>query len=202
MNHHVKRSLATSLIALATVSSAWAQAGYVTDATFTAQPAGNGTFNYTIQLNNEASSGSQVGFFWFAWVPSGQDLLPSAPTVTGMPANWYSAVAGGYNYYNPYPDGYSIEFYVYGTPGLQPGQSATFEFNSPDAPSALTSNSPYFNAPAGTSYIYADYTMYDVGAALTVTPAPEPSSVALLVAGGASLWFAARRRSQKRAAAI
>jgi hypothetical protein len=202
MNLLLKRLLISSLLSFATMSSAWAQANYVTDANFTAQAAGNGTYNYTIQLNNEASSGSQVGFFWFAWVPSGQDLLPSAPTVTGMPANWYSAVAGGTSYYNPYPDGYSIEFYVYGTPGLQPGQSATFEFNSPDAPSALTSNSPYFGAPAGTSYVYADYTMYDVGAAVTVTPAPEPSSTILLTAGALALCLATWRRSQKRAAAL
>ena len=202
MKHYLKRSLITSLISFATVSSAWAQGSYAADANFTAQPAGNGTYNYTIQLNNEASSGSQVGFFWFAWVPSGQDLLPSVPTVTGMPANWYSVVAGGTSYYNPYPDGYSIEFYVYGMPGLQPGQSATFEFNSHDAPSALTSTSPYFNAPAGTSQVYSDYFMGDAGATLVVAPAPEPSAVTFLVMGAAGLCFAARRRSRSRAAAV
>jgi hypothetical protein len=38
--------------------------------------------------------------------------------------------------------------------------------------------------------------MGDAGASLVVTAAPEPSSIALLAAGAASLCFAVRRRSQ------
>src|SRR5471030_1623595 len=84
--------------------------GYVVDAQITSQAAGNGTYNYTIKLNNDGSSTASIGTFWFAWVPDyyGYDLLTSVPTITQTPYGWYS-YPNNNSYY--YPDGYSLEFY-------------------------------------------------------------------------------------------
>src|SRR5579885_1566641 len=99
--------------------------GYVVSAQITSQPAGNGTYNYNIVLNNDSFSMQSIGTFWFAWVPDyyGYDLLNSAPTITQMPAGWYGYVNNN-GYY--YPDGYSIEFYNYYGSAIQPGSTATF----------------------------------------------------------------------------
>lgn len=190
--HRFKRAWLSATILLAAVSAARSQ-GFAVNAQFSAQAAGNGTYNYTITLNNEAASLSPVAVFWLAWVPDGYgyDLLPSMPTITQTPDSWYGYVTGPNNYY--YADGYSIEFYAYGDP-LQPGNSLTFGFNSPDAPDVLTQNSPFLAIPAGTSYVYSDVYMYDPGAQISLQPVPEPSVVSLSSVVASSLLFAAHRR--------
>ncbi len=169
---------------------------YVVNSQITSQAVGDGTYDYTIQLNNDGSSSASIGEFWFAWVPDyyGYDLLTSAPTITQMPAGWTDNVV-----YNPYsgiygPDGYSIQFFA-GTP-LAPGGSYTFGFSSADSPTTLAQNSTYYPVPTLTSYVY-DASGYDYyGSEILVTPAavPEPSTVGLLGICAAGLLFAAKRR--------
>jgi hypothetical protein len=170
--------------------------GYLVNAQITSQAAGGGTYNYTIQLNNDSSSTASIGEFWFAWVPDyyTYDLLTSAPTVTQMPADW-----NDYVIYNPYggyygPDGYSIQFYG-GTP-LAPGDSYTFGFNSADSPATLAQNSTYYGVPTLTSYVY-DASGYDYsGTEILVAPSavPEPSINCLLGICAVGLLFATRHR--------
>jgi len=166
--------------------------GYAVDAKISNQDAGNGTYNYTITLNNENSSGQSIGMFWFAWVPDyyGYDLLASNPTVTQMPYGWY-AYSVNNSYY--YPDGYSIEFYNYYGSDLTPGNSFTFGFNSADSPDTLNQNSSYYSIPTMTSFVYNDYTMSDAGFEFVVTPAvappPPPALKGLVSAGNGSFRF-------------
>jgi hypothetical protein len=166
--------------------------GYVVNASITSQAVGDGTYDYTIVLNDDSSSTEPVGTFWFAWVPDdyGYDLLGSSPTVTQLPSGWYPYVSND-SYY--YPDGYSIEFYNYYGSALSPGSSYTFKFNSPDSPATLAQNSQYDDIPTLTSYVYSSYAFSDDGAQFVVA-VPEPSVTGLIGLCTAGLLFAARRR--------
>jgi hypothetical protein len=178
--------------------------GYVVNAQITSQAVGDGTYNYTIQLNNDSSSTEPIETFWFAWVPNvyGYDLLASAPTITQLPAGWSDYVSSANYYLPPGADGYSIEFYNYNTPpaagagGLAPGGSLSFGFNSPDSPATLAKNSSYYPVPTLTSYVYTTYAESDPGAELLVTPTavPEPSTTALLEVCAAGLLFVYSRQ--------
>lgn len=165
---------------------------YVVDGQISAQSAGNGTYNYTITLNNESSSMNPVGTFWFAWVPDyyGYDLLTSSPTSIQAPSGWSYYVTGPNNYY--YPDGYGIQFYNYDSP-MNPGSSLTFGFTSPDSPDMVEGTSQYFPDAATTSYVYSSYAEYDPGAEVDLTPVPEPSSLGLLAFGAVGLFVTRRR---------
>ncbi len=177
--------------------------GYIPSAQISGQAAGDGTYNYTIQLFNDSSATESIGTFWFAWVPNvyGYDLLPSTPTITGEPYGWYGYANNSGYYYN---DGYSLLFYNgYGS-NIAPGQSDIFTFNSPNSPTALGLdipggiNSSFFSASMLTSYVYAGGPFSDGGGAFVVAPvpAPEPSTYSLL-AGGAVLGVLFVLKSKK-----
>jgi len=163
---------------------------YIVDAQMTNQAVGDGTYNYTITLNNKTGSGQSVGMFWFAWVPDygGYDLLPSYPTITQIPDGWYAYVINNSDYY---PDGYSIEFFNYDPSlDLMPGNSFTFVFNSADSPDTLNQDSSYYPVPTLTSFVFNDYSMSDAGAEFVVTqtgtPPPPPVLNGLAVTGDGS----------------
>ena len=90
----MKNTLKLAFVSFSLLCPAWdgmlhAQ-GYVVDAHMTSQAVGDGTYNYTIQLNNNSSSTTSIETFWFAWSPYyyGYDLLTSAPTITQTPSGW------------------------------------------------------------------------------------------------------------------
>jgi hypothetical protein len=188
-------TLITGLLLIGATYQAQAQ-GYVASAQISAQAVGDGTYNYTIQLNNSSSSMNPIGTFWFAWVPDvyGYDLLTSMPMNLQTPAGWGGYVTGGDSYY--YPDGYSIQFYANAAP-LAPGSSLTFGFNSTDSPATLNATSPYFNLPASTSYIYASYAEGDPGAEIALQVVPEPSSLSLVLVAVFGVIFGGRRSLPK-----
>jgi hypothetical protein len=170
--------------------------GYLPHAQFSGQVAGDGTYDYTLTLDNDPSATASIGTFWFAWTDYGYDLLPSMPTITGLPTDWNASVLGGpYSIYGyTYLDGYSIEFTS--TTPLAPGGSLQFQFNSPDAPNILDGNSPLFDIPIGTSFVYSGGPFSDAGGQLLVipTPVPEPSPYRFLALSLGTLLFASRRR--------
>ena len=185
-----------SLLCLSREDTLHAQ-GYMATAQITSQAAGDGTYNYSIVVNNSSSSTLSLNTFWFAWLPAGNDLLASSPTIIDQPDGWY-----GYTVNNSYygPDGYSLDFYNYYGSAIDPGTSATFSFNSPDAPATLMGNSTYADpgTPVMTSYVYdQDYPDGDgFGFQVSFAPVPEPSSIALLGVSAVGLLYLARR-SQK-----
>jgi hypothetical protein len=182
----MKRSVRSILATVAILPLSLALQGalraqdYTVSAQMSSQLHGDGTYDYTIELHNDSSSLLSINTFWFAWVPYsyGYDLLPSNPTVTQAPSGWYNYVFNN-SYY--YPDGYSIEFNNYYGQALDPGQTFTFGFNSPDSPDTLSQQSPYYYAPTLTSFAYNSSPGYDPGAQFVVeiAPVPEPSALAL-----------------------
>jgi hypothetical protein len=193
----MKKTLKLALISLSLLypglNSVTHAQSYVVDAQITSQPVGDGSYNYTIQLNNESSSTEPVGTFWFAWVPDayGYDLLTSVPTAIQTPSGWSYTLSGG-SYY--YPDGVSIEFLNTSDAALTPGSSYTFGFNSFDSPTTLNQNSPYYPIPTLTSYVYSGGPFSDSGALILPAAVPEPSATGLLGICAVSLLLASRCR--------
>ena len=169
--------LATLLLASVHQSSAQIDA----NGAITSVPAGL-NYDYTITLNNTASSTSPIETLWYAWVP-GQDFLPTSPISVQAPAGWNSTITGG----GP-GDGFAIEFFTSTAP-LNPGNSLLFQFQSADTPAELAGNSPtHPTEPVGTSVLYAGAPLASSSATILVQPVPEPSAVALLALGGVVLW--------------
>ncbi|HUD46833.1 MAG TPA: PEP-CTERM sorting domain-containing protein [Candidatus Baltobacteraceae bacterium] len=145
------------------------------DATISAVQDG-GVYDYTIELNNPSGSPA-VGTFWYAWVP-GQFYLGTEPSSVTSPSGWSDSVVANH----------SIEFNTSTAP-LAPGTSATFGFTSTEAPATLYASS------ADISFVYTGSTAFSgSGEQFTVSPIPEPSSIALMMTGLTGAWFARRKR--------
>ena len=129
-------------------------------------------FNYQITLHNSGTT--NIGAFWFAWVP-GKDFLPTAPTSIIKPVGWSATVNGSGT-----TDGRSIEF-IDNSSLLTPGTSLSgFGFTSNDSPAQLAGKSPFFtSASVGTSFVYAGVPFSDAGFQLNVSVVPEPTAIAL-----------------------
>jgi hypothetical protein len=155
--------------------------------TFTSSPNG-ANYNYTITLHNTGTT--NVGTFWFAWIP-GQDYMLNNPISVSNPTGWGSTVTGGFA-----NDGYAIKW-VASTAPITPGNSLNFNFTSAETPAQLAGNSPFFNhPPEATSFVYIGAPETDPGFQFVVTPAPEPGSMILVGIGlsvGLGLWTRRRK---------
>jgi hypothetical protein len=163
----------------------------------------SGDYTYDVTFQNSSSSMNPVAFIWFAWTPDngpynyGGDLMQDSPAAgITTPSGWS---ANAYSFY-PFPgyDGYSIQF-TSGSTGLAPGQSVTFQFDSPDSPSVMGGLSRYPFAdsthyPVLYSYYYQ--TTSETGASgnftVSLVPAPEPSTLGLLTLGSLALLWSGR----------
>ncbi len=160
--------------------------GINADAQLSSQAVGDGTFNYTITLHNEASSSQSINTFWFAWIPNpsnpyGYDLLSSMPTGVTGPSGWFSFATSG-SFYDSYPDGWSIEAYNYSGPAAVPGSTLTFTFNSVDSPADIAGTSHFLPISTSTSYLYSGILAGNTDQ-FVVQGAPEPSTLGLLLLG-------------------
>jgi hypothetical protein len=137
-----------------------------------------GVYDYTIILNNPASS-SAVETFWFDWTP-GNFYLESNPTSTGEPAGWSVSLTSG-----------SIEYNTSTAP-LEPGFSDTFTFVSTEAPASVYADSD--KGAADSSTVYTGPAAFS-GSAQTfnVAAVPEPSSISLIAIGLAGAVIARKR---------
>lgn len=161
-----------------------AEAGITASSTISSQQLGPNSYQYSLSLTNTGTT--PIGTFWFGWVP-GYDLLPNAPTSVSSPAGWSGGEVADY-----YGVG-SVQWVTTSSP-LQPGHTlSSFEFTSPDAPSALEGTS--FGLPVKYSYVYIGAPETDPGFLLTAQTAsvPEPASLFSLAAGAALVLCRPRR---------
>jgi len=178
-----------ALIALAALSATAQAQTLSANAQLNGQAGTGNTFDYTITLNNSASSTVSISTFWYAWTPSG-DYLPSSPSLVTPPSGWSDAIthfgAG---------DGYGIEFTA-NTAGnaLAPGQFLDFNFETLDTPTDLAGNSPFYpTTPVGTSVVYQGTAFTVPSLTFGVQSVPEPSVLSLLTVAGLVL-FGRRRK--------
>jgi hypothetical protein len=186
--HATARLLGIALIVGGAAGSAHAQGTLAVTGQVTGTPAGGGLYDYTITLQNSAASTATVGTFWYGWVP-GVFYLPTSPTSVTAPNGWTCSTPslGGI---------FSIEFVASTSASyIQPGGSLNFSFVSSDTPALIGGNSPaHPTTPTGTSFVYSAGPFSIPGQQFVVSSVPEPSALALLVAGAGGLWVAARRR--------
>jgi hypothetical protein len=144
----------------------------------------NPVFNYSLTLDNTGTT--NIGTFWYAWVP-GEDFLPSVPSNVTAPAGWHIAITGAGNSL----DGSAIQFEGNSNFVAPGGSLGGFDFSSPDTLAALAGSSPsHPSVPAQTFTTYTGGTAFS-GAAFTSvateTAVPEPASCGLLILAGSLL---------------
>ena len=145
----------------------------------------NGT-NWHYDATLQDTGDTDVGTFWYAWVP-GKDFLQTSPTNIQSPFGWTSTVT---HFPDSPTNGYAIQWKVDGDDvyDLLPGESfAGFSFDTPDSPTQLAGDSTFYSGtPTGTSFVYSGAPFSDAGfqfVAAPATPAPEPASLGLLSLG-------------------
>ena len=166
-----------------------APAGYIVTATTTAQLNVDGIdYDYLVTLKDDAASTSNIGTFWYSWLP-GQDYMFNRPISVTNPAGWTSSITGG-NAGN----GFAIRWVAGAGSALTPGTSLTFGFTSAETPAQLAGFSRYFpTTPVGTSVVYSAGPFSDPGFQfVAAAPVPEPSSLVLSLLAGLG-WFVRKR---------
>lgn len=132
-----------------------------------------GEFQYNIALTNTSTDSSNIGTFWFAWVP-GSDFMQVMPTSIKQPTGWGANITG----LNNASDGNAIQW-VASSNLLAAGATDDFSFDSTETLSQLFGPSPYGTKPIETtSLAYTGAPFSDYGFEFVV---PEPASASLLV---------------------
>jgi len=153
----------------------------------TAGTAQSPIYNYGITLTDTGNT--NVGSFWFAWVP-GFDFLPTVPLSKSAPTGWTANVAGAGQSF----DGSSIQ-YVATSNALTAGHSlGGFNFSSHDSPSTLAAISSFSSSHhVMDSFVYSGGLFSDLGFQLTVAPvATGPVAKKLAIASQPSTQVAGK----------
>lgn len=173
--------LAFPVLAVASMLSASpSRANLAASAQVTATQLGGGEYQYDITLNDTGTT--NVGTFWFSWVP-GLDFMSVSPTSILSPTGWVDAITHG-----GATDGYAIQWIDDGA-ALSAGNSlAGFQFDSTLTPAQLAAASPINSAfPTTTSFVYIGKPFADPGsqfvASVTPTATPEPGTLAIAALG-------------------
>jgi hypothetical protein len=111
---------------------------------------GPDSYRYGITLTDAGTT--QLGTFWFAWVP-GQDYLDTSPTSVSDPTGWEDLVTNA-----DASDGFGIQWHVVSTSAdeLSPGNSLSFTFDSTDTPAEVFGDSNFYpTTPVLTAFVYS-----------------------------------------------
>ncbi|MDB5174010.1 MAG: hypothetical protein JWN51_2783 [Phycisphaerales bacterium] len=140
--------------------------------TISSQQTGPNTYKYSLTLTDTGTT--NIGTFWFGWIPA-YDLLPTAPLSISSPTAQWTGIDA--------PDIFGVASvqWVNATTPLQPGQTLSgFTFTTTDPPSVLAGRS-LLNLETGRSYVYIGAPETDPGFTFVpTTVTPEPASLALL----------------------
>ena len=146
-------------------------------------------YDYSLTVSDSGAATSPIGSFWFGWVP-GEFFLATDPTSASAPTGWSATVVNN-----------SIQFLASSsTYDIAPGGSLSgFGFTSADTPATMAGDAVaagYPTTPVTTTVAYGAGFFSSPSDTFVVTVVPEPSSLALLLAGPL-YWFAIRRRIRK-----
>jgi Ca2+-binding RTX toxin-like protein len=135
---------------------------------------------YTYQMTVTDTGTTNIGTFWFGWVP-GQDFLASQPGTVASPSGWTEKLTGS----NNSSDGTAIQW-VASSQLITPGSSlAGFGFTTTDSPAALAGNSvTHPQTPVLTSFVYSGAPFSDSGFEFVATS--DTSSGSVLTVDGTS----------------
>jgi hypothetical protein len=160
-------------------------------ATIGATPLGGGEFQYNLALTNTSTDGSNIGTFWFSWIP-GVDYMEAKPTSITAPTGWIFPITGA----NNSSDGNAIEYYNIGGSGdqLTPGHTFNFSFDSTEPLSQILGPSSFDgHLVETTAFIYAGFPESDAGLEIQATAVPEPVTASMLALCGGGLLMRRRR---------
>jgi hypothetical protein len=144
-------------------------------------------WDYTITLENTSAPGTSLEGFWYGWIVGDFDL-GAVPSNASNSLGWANTV-----------DGDSIQFQGGAGDALGAGQSGTFSFESTENPTEITTS------PQGESVAFTGTIGFNENEAGVSTPVfspelvttPEPSTFALLGAGGFVLILMKNRKLGK-----
>ena len=142
----------------------------------------------------DASDATQpIGTVWFAWVP-GEDFLATSPLAETSPTGWkVNAITHAGS-----SDGYAIQWVATSSASDIPigGSLSGFGFTTADSPAAIEGNSVFFpGTPVLTTFAYNAGPFSDAGTEFTVTPVPEPATVAMALLPMTLLFLRRSRRT-------
>lgn len=182
------RVLMALVVTVAAAGSAKGQGIIDATGTFTAAPGAGNTSAYTLMLQNNSDSTSPIGSFWFGWVP-GQFYLPSTPSSAQAATGWTENIVNGGGASSIQFVASSSSFY------LAPGSSLSFEFNSADPLAVMEGNAPnHPTVPVTTSVVYGNGLFSTPSETIVFGAVPEPSTLALVLAGCLGWRLAGKRR--------
>jgi hypothetical protein len=185
-------SIRTMLLVAAAGMASSIHAAEIASATISSTQLGPTDWQYDLTLTDTGTT--NVGTFWFSWVP-GEDFMGVAPTGVLSPASWSDNITNG-----GATDGFAIQWLA--TPGdeLTPGNSLVgFQFDSTLSPAEMAGDSPFYpSTPVLTSFVYSGAPFSDAGFQFLVRPAataaPEPVNGALAILGACVLVLMRMRR--------
>jgi hypothetical protein len=176
----MKTTILTLIIAAGAATLALGQ-GEIASGTISGS--GTGPYNYSLILMDAAGATSPIGSVWYSWIP-GQFFLPGTPTSASAPTGWTATISGD-----------SIQF-VANSAGFDilAGQSLSgFGYQAAFSPAQLAAAPNSGESVAYSAGLFSDGNGLN-GDTFTVTAAPEPSTLALLVGVGAGLCLLGRRK--------
>jgi hypothetical protein len=193
------RTLPVLVLALAG-SASLIRAAEIASATMSSALLSPGNWQYNLQLDDTGTT--DLGTFWFSWVP-GEDFMPTSPASVTSAAGWNETVTSG-----GAGDGYAIQWVAGGGFALTPGESvAGFSFDSATSPTTMAGASPFHSSEQIlTSFVYIGAPLTDPGFQFQVTQVaaatPEPATAALAFVCGGILIVMQRIRRKRLAGRI